>query len=328
MLPRVGAAGSSERKGRRRALSFRRLLARLALVDEERDRRVEQTRKAIEDLEARLDIARLSEAVDRIQEENAALLRLLSGPKEEPGAVARAVGSTPEASVSRLELFGEVERGSRAEVIEKLGKYLPVFDGRGPVCDLGCGRGEFLELAKGSDLEAYGIDTDEASVAACRALGLEARQEDLFEHLRRLPASTLGGVFCSQVIEHLPPELIPELLEEVHRVLVPGGAAVFETPNPATFATHVHSFWRDPTHVRPVPEPSLSFAARTAGLVVEDVLYTSRVVYEQRLAPVRTRSSDEHLRSMADQINAIVERLNDLLYGYQDYALIARKPSA
>jgi SAM-dependent methyltransferase len=318
----------SDGGGRRRLLGLRRVLARLALVDEERDRRVEQTRKAIEDLEARLDIARLSEAVGRIQEENAALLRLLSGPKKEPGAVAKALGSRPEESVSRLELFGEVERGSRADVIEKLGKYLPVFDGRGPVCDLGCGRGEFLELAKGGGLEAYGVDSDEASVAACRALGLDARQEDLFEHLRGLPASTLGGVFCSQVIEHLPPELIPELLEEVHRVLVPGGAAVFETPNPATFATHVHSFWRDPTHVRPVPEPSLSFAARTAGLVVEDVLYTSRVAYEQRLAPVRTRSSDEHLRSMADQINAIVERLNDLLYGYQDYALIARKPSA
>jgi SAM-dependent methyltransferase len=311
--------------GGRRFLGLRRALARLALVDEERDRRVEHTRKAVEDLEARLDIDRLSRAVGRIQEENAALLRLLSGPKREPEAVARAVGSAPEESVSRLELFGEVERGSRAEVIGKLGKYLPAFHGRGPVCDLGCGRGEFLELAKGSGLEAYGVDTDEGSVAACRALGLDARQQDLFEHLRGLPDSTLGGVFCSQVVEHLPPELIPELTQEIHRALVPGGAAVIETPNPATFATHVHSFWRDPTHVRPVPEPALSFAARTAGLVVEDVLYTSRVVYEQRLAPVRTRSSDLDLRAMADQINVIVERLNDLLYGYQDYALIARK---
>jgi SAM-dependent methyltransferase len=307
-------------------MPFRRFLARLALVDQERDRRIEQTRQAIDDLEARIDIERLTESVDRIQQENAALLRLLSGPKEESEAVAKASASDGRDSVSRLELFGEVERGSRAEVIEKLGAYLAVFAGVGPVCDLGCGRGEFLELAKARGLEAYGVDSDEASVAACRALGLDARQEDLFEHLAGLPDAGLGGVFCSQVVEHLPPHLIPTLMQAVHRVLVPGGVAVIETPNPATFATHVHSFWRDPTHVRPVPEPALSFAARTAGLVVEDVRYTSRVVYEQRLAPVRTDARDEAIRAVAEQINTIVERLNDLLYGYQDYALIARKP--
>src|SRR6059058_1482352 len=104
-------------------MPFRRFLARLALVDQERDRRIEQTRKTIDDLEARLDIQRLARSVERIQQENAALLRLLSGPKEEPEAVARASAPRGRDSVSRLELFGEVERGSRAEVIEKLGKY-------------------------------------------------------------------------------------------------------------------------------------------------------------------------------------------------------------
>jgi SAM-dependent methyltransferase len=309
-------------------MPFRRFLARLALVDQERDRRIEQTRKAIDELEARLDIERLSQSVQRIQQENAALLRLLSGPKEEPEAVAKASGSVGRNSVSRLELFGEVERGSRADVIEKLGRYLAAFDGAGPVCDLGCGRGEFLELAKGQGVEAYGVDSDEEAIATCLALGLDARREDLFEHLESLPGSSLGGVFCSQVVEHLPPDLIPGLMREVHRALAPGGVAVFETPNPATFATHVHSFWRDPTHVRPVPEPALSFAARTAGLVVEDILFTSRVVYEERLASVRTDSPDDEFRAMAEQINVIVERLNDLLYGYQDYALIVRKPPA
>lgn len=308
-------------------MPFRRFLARLALVDEERDRRIEQTRQAIDELDARLDIEGLSQSTLRIQQENAALLRLLSGPQEEPEAVARALNPDRRDSVSRLELFGEVERGSRAEVIEKLGKYMVAFDGVGPVCDLGCGRGEFLELAKARGLEAYGVDSDAESVAACRALGFDARQEDLFQHLTGLAGSSLGGVFCSQVVEHLPPDLIPTLMHEVHRVLVPGGRAVVETPNPATFATHVHSFWRDPTHVRPVPEPVLSFAARTAGLVVEDVLFTSRVAYEERLASVRTESRDDEVRAVAEQINTMVERLNDLLYGYQDYALVVRKPS-
>jgi SAM-dependent methyltransferase len=308
-------------------LSFRRLLARLALVDQERDRRVEQTRRAIDELEARLDIQRLTQSVQRIQQENAALLRLLSGPNEEPEAVTKALTSVERDSVSRHELFGEVERGSRADVIEKLGGYVRAFGDVGPVCDLGCGRGEFLELAKARGLEAYGVDNDPESIAACMALGLDARREDLFEHLEGLPDSSLGGVFCSQVVEHLPPDLIPALMREVHRVLAPGGVAVFETPNPATFATHVQSFWRDPTHVRPVPEPALSFAARTAGLVVEDVLFTSRVADDERLASVRTDSREDEIRAMAEQLNVIVERLNDLLYGYQDYALIVRKPA-
>jgi O-antigen chain-terminating methyltransferase len=307
-------------------MRFRRFLARLALVDQERDRRVEETRKTIDDFEARLDVERLTQSVRRIQEENAALLRLLSGPKQEPEA-GRHASAEEAGTVSRHALFSEVERGSRAEILAKLGPYMRYFGDRGPVVDLGSGRGEFLELAKTRGLEAYGVDSDQESIAACLTLGLDARQEDLFEHLKGLADASLAGVFCSQVVEHLPPELIPVLMDEVYRVLVPGGAAVFETPNPATFATHVQSFWRDPTHTRPVPEPALSFAARTAGLVVEDVVFASRVPDEERLKPLRTNASSPEVRAMAGQLNEIVERLNDLLYGYQDYALVVRRPS-
>lgn len=305
---------------------LRRLAARLALVDEERARRVEQAGKDSAQHDAiRRDLHRLSDAVGRIQLENAGLLRLLAGPKEEPDAVEAA--AAPKSSVSRHALFSEVERGSRAEIIERLGAYTEPFGGGGPVVDLGCGRGEFLELAKARGLEAYGVDSDQESVAACRTLGLDARQEDLFDHLKGLAGTSLGGAFCSQVVEHLPPELIQVLMDETYRVLRPGGVGVFETPNPATFATHVQSFWRDPTHTRPVPEPALSFAARTAGLVVEDVVFASRVPDEERLKPLRTDASSPEVRAMAGQLNEIVERLNDLLYGYQDYALVVRKPS-
>ena len=117
-------------------------------------------------------------------------------------------------------------------------------------------------------LEAYGVDTDADSVRRCTAIGLDARQENLFDHLAGLGDESLGGVFCSQVVEHLPPDLLPTLMEQIARVLRPGGVAVVETPNPASFATHVQSFWRDPTHVSPVPDVALAFAARTAGLVV------------------------------------------------------------
>jgi SAM-dependent methyltransferase len=317
--------GSRGRGVGRILLPVRRFVARFALVDQERDRRVEQTRKDVGELEDRIrtDLDRLRQAVERTQQENAAILRLLSGTKAEP----EAVGPAKHDPVTIHAVFTEVERGSRAEVIEKLGPYVEVFP-TGPVCDLGCGRGEFLELARARGLESYGVDSDPESVAACRANGLDARQEDLFDHLRGLSDGVLGGVFCSQVVEHLPPDLIPDLLGQVYRVLRPGGSAVVETPNPATFATHVQSFWRDPTHVRPVPEPALSFAARAAGLVVEDVVFASRVPDQDRLTPLPTDAPSPEVQALAARLNGLIEQLNDLLYGYQDYALVLRKPES
>src|SRR5262249_6596392 len=161
---------------------------RFALVDEERT----WTRKAVR---------QLRDELERVRRENAAILRLLSGPREE--------GDLPHAppGVTRDGLFSEVERGSRAEVMGKLEPYLPLFGAGGPVVDLGCGRGEFLELARRAGLEAYGVDTDAESVRRCVEIGLDARRENLFDHLAGLADDSLGGVFCSQVVEHLPPDL-------------------------------------------------------------------------------------------------------------------------
>jgi len=205
--------------------------------------------------------------------------------------------------------------------------YVPLFAGHDPVADLGCGRGEFLELAGRDGVRAYGVDTDEDAVAACRALGLDARLEDLFDHLAGLPEGNLGGVFCSQVVEHLPADLLSILLGEVARVLQPGGVAVIETPNPATFATHVQSFWRDPTHLRPVPAVALAFAARTAGLVVRTTVYRSLPPDEERLRSIDAAPEDPTLGAIVEAFNGLTAQLNELLYGYQDYALVLEKPS-
>ena len=320
-------SGQVRRKASRWVRPVRRMIARFALVEEERDRTGREIKAAEDRLRHELHpvIDRLPEELRRTQQDHAALLRLLAGPADEQQAVARATGRTSARGVSVHGLFSEIERGSRAEVIEKIGKYVDCFPDVGPIADLGCGRGEFLQVVRERGLRAYGVEVDAESARACRALGLDVREQDLFEHLQGLPEATLGGVFCSQVVEHLPPDVIPTLMRHVERALVPGGMAVFETPNPATFATHVHSFWRDPTHVRPVPEPALSFAARTAGLLVEDIIYTSPVPDQDRLASVRADSRNQEIRVLAEALNAMVERLNDLLYGYQDYALVLRK---
>jgi len=286
------------------------------------------------------EVKALRAELARVQRENAAVLRLVAGPKHEGEegdaevAPDRAAGEWPAvmvlpgaSRVNRQGLFAELERGSRAEVMAKLEGYLPPFEGKAPVIDLGCGRGEFLELAVRHGIAAYGVDTDADVVAACRSLGLDARQEDLFEHLAGIPAGSTGGVFCSQVVEHLPPELLPDLLQDIARVLLPGGVAVIETPNPATFATHVQSFWRDPTHIRPVPSAALAFAARTAGLVVRTMIYSSLPPDTERLKAIDTRTEDPELRVLIDAFKGLTLQLNELLYGYQDYALVLDKPA-
>src|SRR5919198_1901047 len=305
-------------------MPVRRLPARIALVEEERDRRSDQAASIRRELTAMEE--RLRAETRRMERENAAVLRLVAGPQTGSGGPKEPKPKEAPPKLTREALFQELERGSRDEVKSGARAYVNHFKGHSPVLDLGCGRGEFLEIAQEAGLTAYGVDTDQDVVAVCRSLGLDARQEDLFDHLAGLKEESIGGVFCSQVVEHLPPELLPKLLADIARVLPPGGVAVIETPNPATFATHVHSFWRDPTHIRPVPEAALGFSARTAGLVVESVVYTSPVPDEERLQAIEVRTSDHDLRATVEGINRMTTRLNELLYGYQDYALIAVKP--
>ncbi|MGI8991547.1 MAG: class I SAM-dependent methyltransferase [Bryobacteraceae bacterium] len=152
-------------------------------------------------------------------------------------------------------------RGSEEYVRSKLHFYVPYFEGRREVLDIGCGRGEFLELVEGC-----GIDLSEESIAYCRRKGLRAEVADLFPYLENLPDSALDGIFSSQVVEHLPPDRLPEMIQLCAAKLARGGLLALETPNPdclAIFATH---FYLDPTHTRPLPSALLAFYMEEAGM--------------------------------------------------------------
>src|SRR5207248_7129412 len=128
-------------------------------------------------------------------------------------------------------LFEHRFRGSRAEITRRQAVYLDCFLGRGRVLDLGCGRGEFVELLREHGVPAEGVDGDEDMVDYCRDRGLPVVRADLFDHLAGLPAASLDGVFAAQVIEHLPPERLWRLVHLCAAALKPGGALVFETIN-------------------------------------------------------------------------------------------------
>jgi O-antigen chain-terminating methyltransferase len=143
--------------------------------------------------------------------------------------------------------------------------YVSRFQGHAPVLDLGCGRGESLEIFKEAGIQARGVDSHAESIALCHTKGLEAEQADIFTYLRDLPDASLGGVICCQVIEHLPPQRLPEMIQLAHAKLRSGGLIALETPNPeclAIFATH---FYIDPTHRHPLPPVLTSFYLEEAG---------------------------------------------------------------
>jgi O-antigen chain-terminating methyltransferase len=172
----------------------------------------------------------------------------------------------PPAAAFDYGAFAQRFRGSEEYVKAGQQIYVPYFSGRRNVIDIGCGRGEFLELMRDAGVEARGIDLSAESIGLCRSKGLEAEIADVFTYLSSQPEAAFGGIFCAQVIEHLPPERLPELIKLAARCLEPGGVIAIETPNPeclAIFATH---FYLDPTHTRPVPYPLLVFYLEEFGI--------------------------------------------------------------
>ncbi len=222
--------------------------------------------------------------------------------------------------------FEDRHRGTREAIRERQRQYLACFPA-GPILDVGCGRGEFLELCREAGLEARGIDRDPAMVAVCREAGLAAEQADAFAYLAGLPDGALGGVFCAQVIEHLAPEAFLALVRLFHAKLRPGGVAVLETPNPACLSVFASAFYVDLTHVKPIHPEAAVFVLETVGFTDVQVRFVNPCPPDARLAPIpRQWYMRRYEEVFIDAINDNLQRLNDLLWGAQDYAVIGRKP--
>lgn len=179
--------------------------------------------------------------------------------------------------------FEERFRGREDYVARSQEFYLSRFRDCRRVLDLGCGRGEFLELLSKEGIEALGVDLDADAVAACREKGLTVAQADLFQFLAAQPNGSLNGILCSHVVEHLPPARIAALVTTATEKLAPGGILAIETPNPACLATLTGDFFLDPTHVRPVPFNLLHFLYEEAGLgeiEIEELRPASEVIPE------------------------------------------------
>lgn len=167
--------------------------------------------------------------------------------------------------------FEDKFRGSRDLILDRLGAYRPFISPikghtNQPVgIDLGCGRGEWLQLLASEGIQAKGIDLDAGMLAACRELGLEVTQGEAIAFLKALPDASAHVISAFHVVEHISFEDLQTLVAESHRVLAPGGILIMETPNPENIQVATHTFYYDPTHVKPIPPLLLGFLPEFFG---------------------------------------------------------------
>jgi O-antigen chain-terminating methyltransferase len=203
--------------------------------------------------------------------------------------------------------FADRFRGPEEYVRGNQRFYLAYFTGRTAVLDIGCGRGEFLELMREIGVPARGVDLDAESVGLCRNKGLDAVEADVFTYLEGEPDGVFDGIFAAQVIEHMSPERVPQLVKLCAAKLKPGGVLALETPNPeclAIFATH---FYLDPTHTRPLPPNLMVFYFEEFGFGGIEV---------HRLSP-----AVESMPSLAE----IPQAFRESFFNGLDYGIIGRK---
>jgi len=160
------------------------------------------------------------------------------------------------------------EFGGSEDVVRSIQlRFVEYFRNSGPVLDVGCGRGLFLELLRAAKIEAVGIDHSQESVAACRERGFAVECIDAREYLARAEGN-FGGIFCSHVIEHMGYDDAMTLLALCHRALRDGGILLLVTPNPEDIWVISEIFWLDPTHVRPYPKLLLQSMLQANGFRV------------------------------------------------------------
>jgi SAM-dependent methyltransferase len=247
---------------------------------------------------------------------------LIAGPRDAVNAFQ---------SVSRpLEAFRYVGfedryRGSREEIRDRMAAYVPYFKNAVHVVDIGCGRGEFLELLREAGVPATGVDINREMVEQCRAAGLDVVEGDALSYLGTIEDRSVGGLFAAQVVEHLTPDYLLRFLELAYHKLEPGSPIILETVNPACWSAFFDAYLRDITHLQPLHPDTLKYLMTATGYTGVDIRFCSPYPDAAKLKTVSEVAGAPELQRLVDAFNANVASLNELLFSNRDYAIIGSR---
>jgi SAM-dependent methyltransferase len=307
------------------------------------DKRAESAGARERRFEARLEALSSREdelrgALNVVQQASLMLKREVARLAAGPQSAASATPGTPPAPAASTQAFAPALdaykylafedrfRGSRDEIRARMESYVPFFTGASDVLDVGCGRGEFLELLASHGIGARGIDLNHEMAESCRTRGLEVAEADAVGYLSALPDGALGGLFAAQVVEHLPPAYLLEFLELAFHKLRPGGRIVLETLNPSCWVAFFESYIRDITHVWPLHPETLQFLVVASGFTGATIEYRSPVAEADKLQPVTIATAvGPVLADLVDSFNLNVDKLNSRIFTYLDYAVVAER---
>lgn len=211
-------------------------------------------------------------------------------------------------------LYGSLEdefRGTREDIKAKAASYLPILADANittDIVDIGCGRGEWLEVLKEARLGARGIDSSRVMIEECTRRGLQASEGEATAYLRPQADNSLSAITAFHFVEHLPLETLVSFLDEVVRTLKPGGLVIMETPNPENILVGACNFYLDPTHRNPIPSQTMQFLLESRGFCRVEVLKS------YPMSSVILKGDDE-----------VAKFINHYFFGPLDYGIVARK---
>lgn len=207
-------------------------------------------------------------------------------------------------------------RGSREDIAQRHDIYVPYVQtvvkllSTKTWADLGCGRGEWLEILRSNGAHVLGVDDNTAMLAACRERNLPVHDGDALEFLEQQSPDSLAGVSAFHLIEHLPYRAMLSLFRAAYRALAPGGCLIIETPNPQNVSVGACNFYMDITHQKPIPPMTAEFIANHSGFTQVTLL---------RLHPFARHAERDSLPTVTER------EYCEMFYGPQDYAIVAVK---
>ncbi|MBF0169590.1 MAG: class I SAM-dependent methyltransferase [Nitrospinae bacterium] len=255
------------------------------------------------------------------------VVELLNKLSSAPETLASATAEAQKFESLDYLLFENRHRGSRDDIRQKLAVYPGWFkNAPGPVVDVGCGRGELLELYREAGIGATGIDLNDEMVEECKQRGLAVEHADLLGWLGRQADGSLGGISAIQVIEHLPSNVMVDFFRAAYDKLAHGGTLACETVNPTSLATLSGPFYLDISHDKPVHPMAVQFLLQRCGFREVRIEWLNPFPDHMRLGRLAHDSGmPGWMKPVVEEYNRTAAILNMQLFGSQDYAVVAVK---